>query len=77
MNSEPDWTHAAQQFQQNMSDSWARALRSFGTPDVSLPGAPVIPQLSFSSDKLQALQEAYLKEAADLWNQGLGAKAPR
>jgi len=76
MNSEPDWTHAAQQFQQNMSESWTRALRSFGAQDVSLPGAPAIPQLSFSPDKLQALQEAYLREAADLWNQGLGAKPP-
>ncbi|MDB5870729.1 MAG: phbC [Ramlibacter sp.] len=29
------------------------------------------PQLNFSPEKLQALQQAYLKEAAELWNNGL------
>ena len=32
---------------------------------------PAAPQLSFSPEKLQALQQAYLREAAELWNQGL------
>jgi polyhydroxyalkanoate synthase len=36
-------------------------------------GAP--PQLRFAPDKLQALQQAYLKESAELWNQGLGLQS--
>ena len=70
MNSEPDWVRAAQQMQQGLSDSWSKALQSFhlaGTQDTSLP------QLSFAPDKLAALQQAYVKEAAELWNQGLKA----
>jgi polyhydroxyalkanoate synthase len=61
----------AQQFQQGMAEHWNRALQSF---QLMSPGAAVaMPQLQFSPDKLQALQEAYLKEAAELWNQGLKA----
>lgn len=70
MNSEPDWVRAAQQMQQGLADSWNKGLQSFhlaGTQDASLP------QLSFTPDKLAALQQAYLKEATELWNQGLKA----
>jgi polyhydroxyalkanoate synthase len=70
MNSEPDWVRAAQQMQQGLADSWSKALQSFhlaGTQDASPP------QLSFAPDKLAALQQAYLKEATELWNQGLKA----
>ena len=35
-----------------------------------------LPQLSFSPEKLQALQQSYLKEAAELWNQGLTVHPP-
>jgi polyhydroxyalkanoate synthase subunit PhaC len=70
MNSEPDWAASAQQFQQSLSETWSKTLQSFqGTsPAVHLAA---MPELSFSPEKLQALQQAYLKEAADLWNQGL------
>ena len=72
MNSDADWTAAAQQFQQNFGQSWTQAMQSFS----GLGGAaslPATPRLSFSAEKLQALQQAYVKEAADLWNQGLQA----
>ena len=72
MNSESAWAQAAQQFQQGFGDQWAKALQSFGGLDVH--GAmPAMPKLTFSPAKLQALQEAYLTEAADLWNKGLTA----
>ncbi len=70
MNSEPDWVAQAQQFQQSLSQNWASALSSFQGLDAAA-GMPALPQLSFSPEKLQALQEAYLREAVELWNQGL------
>ena len=72
MNSEPAWAQAAQQFQQGFGEQWAKALQSFGGLDFQ-PGLPALPQLSFSPEKLQALQEAYVREAAEIWNKGLTA----
>ncbi|MEO5671475.1 MAG: class I poly(R)-hydroxyalkanoic acid synthase [Ramlibacter sp.] len=69
MNSEPDWVLATQQFQQNLGESWTKAMQSFGGG--AMPAMPPVPQLTFSPQKLQDLQQAYLKEAAELWNQGL------
>jgi polyhydroxyalkanoate synthase subunit PhaC len=73
MNSEADWTAAARDFQQNLGENWTKAMQAFGGLNAGAPSG-AIPQLSFSPDKLQALQQAYLKEAAELWNQGLGVK---
>jgi polyhydroxyalkanoate synthase len=74
MNSEPDWAQATQQFQQDLSDSWTKALQSFGGLNAgaaSMPAVPGVARIGFSPEKLQALQQAYVKEAAELWNQGL------
>jgi polyhydroxyalkanoate synthase len=73
MNSESGWAQAAQQFQQNFGEQWAKTLRSFSglAPESGLPS---LPQISFDSGKLQALQQAYVNEAAELWNNGLGAR---
>src|SRR3954470_17693745 len=71
MNSVPDWA--------GMAGNWAQALQSsfgglaHGMP--SLPALPNAPQLGFDPAKLQALQKAYVQEAAQLWNNGLGANA--
>jgi polyhydroxyalkanoate synthase subunit PhaC len=78
MNSEPVWAQSAQAFQQDLTQNWAKALQSFGGLAMGANGSvaaglPALPQISFSPEKLQALQQAYVKEAADLWNQGLGA----
>jgi poly[(R)-3-hydroxyalkanoate] polymerase subunit PhaC len=69
MNSEADWVAATQQFQQDLGESWSRILHSM--PALNPGPLPVMPQLGFSPEKLQALQQAYLKETAELWNQGL------
>ena len=66
MHSEPDWFAQAQQFQQNLATQWGQALQSF-----QQAGAGAAPQLAFAPDKLQSLQEAYLREATELWNQSL------
>ena len=66
MHSEANWTQAAQQFQQAMGDMLSTAMRSpFGAAPAT--GAS-LPALSFSPDKLKALQQQYLSEATKLWN---------
>ncbi|MGE0330039.1 MAG: PHA/PHB synthase family protein [Ramlibacter sp.] len=74
MNSEADWARGAQQFQQLFGDSWAKALQSFQGLDMggATAGAQ-LPKLAFAPDKLQQLQQQYLKEATELWNQSLHA----
>jgi polyhydroxyalkanoate synthase len=73
MNSEADWNATARQFQQGLGQSWTQAMQSFGGLN-SGAALAAMPKLSFSAEKLQALQQAYVKEAADLWNQGLQVK---
>ncbi|HSI54369.1 MAG: class I poly(R)-hydroxyalkanoic acid synthase, partial [Ramlibacter sp.] len=78
MHSESDWAKASQQFQQNLGTQWSQAMQTLQgfAPGMAMPGLPAMPampQLSFSQEKLQALQQAYIKEAAELWNSGLTA----
>ena len=73
MNSDVDWAAQASQFQQNLGQQWAQALQAFQPGGAAAAQFPV---LSFSPDKLQALQQAYVKEATEIWNQGLTGKAP-
>ena len=68
MNSDPNWGAQAQQFQQELGKHWGQALQSFAQAAPAIGG---LPQLQFAPDKLQALQQAYLREAAELWNLGL------
>ncbi|MGE4243913.1 PHA/PHB synthase family protein [Ramlibacter sp.] len=79
MNSEPDWLAAAQRAQQDLAGQWSQALQSFQQGALSgAPGAAganaAVRQFSFAPDKITALQQAYVKEAAELWNQGLSGK---
>ena len=80
------WAQTAQQFQQTLTESWIKAMQSFqgmgmgmgmgtgaGTEgSVHIPSnigkAPA--QIAFSPDKLQRLQQQYLKDAVGLWTQG-------
>ena len=76
MNSEGNWAEAARQFQNNLGEGWTKALASMQGMPLAAPGAAPLPQLTFSQDKLEALQKAYLSEAAELWNQGLTLHPP-
>ena len=83
--SQEDWAANAQQFQQNLSESWTKALQSLQamgtTPDKpwsamaghmpEMPPMGAMPQINFAPDKLMAIQQQYLREAAQLWNQEL------
>jgi polyhydroxyalkanoate synthase len=57
----------------SLGDSWLKALASFQTIGA---GDTPSPKLSFSPEKLEVLQQQYISEATDLWNQSLsGAPA--
>ena len=52
----------------SLGDSWLKALASFQTIGA---GDGPSPQLSFSPEKLEVLQQQYIAEATELWNQSL------
>ena len=66
---------AAEQFQGNFGDTWQKALQSFqgmNLQQAALPaGMATPPQISFDQAKLEALQQQYLADATELWNQTL------
>jgi polyhydroxyalkanoate synthase len=69
MNSGPNWAAQAQQFQQHMTGGWTQALETLQKAGGGFP------KLKFAPDKLMALQQAYVREATELWNQGLNGGA--
>ena len=74
------WAQSAQELQENLKLGWAKAFQSFQNMDLGASGAGLAApsaqpaNISFSPEKLQELQQQYLKDAAGLWSQG-AAKA--
>jgi polyhydroxyalkanoate synthase len=70
------WSQTAQAFQQTLSDNWTKAFESFKNMDIGAAGASLSaptaqpPNISFAPEKLQALQQQYLEDAAALFAQG-------
>jgi len=68
------WLQSAQQFQQTMADTWGRAFESLKNMDLGQAGAKLLaptvkpPNITFSPDKLQQLQQQYLADVAELWS---------
>lgn len=81
-NTQALWAQSAQQFQDALADNWAKTFQSFQNMDLDglaagLPASPAsAPNVHFSQDKLQALQEQYLKDASALWTNSLQGTAP-
>ena len=75
------WRQTAQQMQQTFSDNWTTAMQALqaavgNAPAPGVPGAvSAMPKIMLEPEKLQALQQQYLREAADLWTQALQGKA--
>lgn len=71
----PDfWTKSAEQFQQTFGDSWNKALQAFAglAAEPGSTGAQHPPAaFSFDSERLQAVQQQYLSEATQLWNDSM------
>jgi len=73
------WLQNAQQFQQSMTESFGKMFESFQNMDLGQATAPLLgaqahaqaPKITFDPQKLQALQQQYLKEAGELWAQSL------
>ncbi len=65
---------------QGFADVWQKAFQQFQNMDLRSLGAQgpgmELPQLRFAPEKLAALQQDYLKSAAELWNQSLHATPP-
>ena len=77
------WTQAAQQFQQSMTENWAKVVQSLQNMDMGalgagMPGAGAKqPEIRFSPAKLQALQQQYLHDAMGLFSQSMTAVVPK
>ena len=60
---------------QNFTETWSKAFSQFQNMDLGSlgAGAPTgqLPKLSFTPEKLAQLQQAYVKDATELWNQSL------
>ncbi|MFT3719624.1 class I poly(R)-hydroxyalkanoic acid synthase [Pseudorhodoferax sp.] len=70
MNSQADWTQAAQQFQSLMGEMLNKAVHAGAAP-IGAVSPSSVSALSFAPDKLQELQQQYLREAGELWGQGM------
>ena len=68
MHSHVDWAAQARQFQDGVGQQWSQALQAFQQ------GATGFPALRFEPAKLMELQQAYVREASGLWNEGLGER---
>ena len=68
------WRQSLGQAQQSFADNWTTAMQSVlgALPEQFRPGAgnapAPLPQIAFSPSKLQELQQQYLRDAAELWN---------
>jgi polyhydroxyalkanoate synthase len=75
------WAQSAQQLQQTLGEGWNKAFEAFQNMDLGKAGAALSapttppPQITFSPEKLQVLQQQYLREATGLYTQG-GQAAP-
>ena len=54
MNSDVDWAAQAKRFQQDLGTQWTKALQTIQE------GAGKLPSISFSPERLQELQKAYM-----------------
>ena len=78
------WAQSVQQFQQSLADNWSQALSALQNVDLGAAGVggatppPKPPDISFAPEKLQELQQQYLRDAAGLWTQGMhGTQRPK
>ena len=79
--SNPDfWRQSAQHMQQSFADNWTTAMQALqgmgghvATP--AMPGvAAAMPEIKLSPEKVQQLQQEYMRESTELWNQALQGK---
>ena len=74
MTTDSQWAESAQQFQKIFGEGWAQTLQSLQKLDAGAQ-VPAAAAIKFAPERLQELQQQYLKEAQELWSQGLQGKA--
>ena len=74
---------AGMPLQQGLMEGWTKAFQQFQNMDLGSfgalgqgAGAPDLPNLTFPPEKLLELQQNYVREASELWNQTLQANPP-
>lgn len=68
------WAQAAQQFQQTFSDNWNKTMQSFQGLDLGGAGASAATTpVTLPPARLQELQQQYVTEAMQLWNESMHA----
>ncbi len=73
-------TQSMQHFQQSLTEGWSHALKSLQGIDLGAGGAAMAaapgqsPPIRFSAEKLQQLQQQFMKDAVALWTQGSQGK---
>ncbi len=71
------WLQSAQNMQQNMTESLAKAFESFQNMDLGGAGSKLMaptqkpPKITFSPEKMQELQQQFAKDATELWGNAL------
>ncbi|MDD5478771.1 class I poly(R)-hydroxyalkanoic acid synthase [Rhodoferax sp.] len=77
-NAQELWLQTAQQFQQTMTESLSKTFASFQNMDIGsvstklmAPTTSAPPDIKFSPEKLQTLQQQYMAAATELWSQCL------
>jgi polyhydroxyalkanoate synthase len=88
MNSDANWAEVARQFQETLGASMQKAVAAMsGTstplppvvPTVLMQGLPntmeALPALQFDPAKMLEIQQAYIKDASTLWNNGLSPQS--
>ena len=79
-NAQELWLQSAQNLQQSMAESLSKAFASFHNMDLGEASAKLLaptaqaPKVKFSAEKLQALQQQFLADAAELWANGVQGK---
>ena len=91
MTPDNPWLQSAQQFQQSALQQWTQMLQTVQAsgvpnPGFAMPSGANISELfgkitgqpvKFDPEKWLDIQRNYLKELAELWNQGLQVKPPK
>jgi polyhydroxyalkanoate synthase len=73
-NAQELWLQTAQKMQQSMTESWSKAFESLQNMDMGAVSAKMLtppapsPKVKISPEKLQEMQQQYLKDAAELWS---------
>ena len=88
MNSDANWAEVARQFQETLGASMQKAVAAMSgasttmppvVPTVLMQGLPnamdALPALQFDPAKMLEIQQAYIKDASTLWNNGLSPQA--